>query len=126
MGLGLVIGVAALAVISARSVVERRQQIGVLRAIGFQQRMIKLSFLLEASFVTLVAIAAGTALGLIVAFNVITDAAQLPSWSNLEFVVPWATLALIFVIVYAAALVTTWAPARRAARVYPAEALRYQ
>src|SRR5207248_8432443 len=39
MGLGLVIGVAALGVISARSVVERRQQIGVLRAIGFQPRM---------------------------------------------------------------------------------------
>jgi putative ABC transport system permease protein len=126
MGLGLVIGVAALAVISARSVVERRQQIGVLRAIGFQQRMIKLSFLLEASFVTLVAIAAGTALGLIVSFNVITDAAQLPSWDNLQFIVPWATLALIFFVVYAAALVTTWAPARRAARVYPAEALHYQ
>jgi putative ABC transport system permease protein len=126
MGLGLVIGVAALAVISARSVVERRQQIGVLRAIGFQQRMIKLSFLLEASFVTLVAIAAGTALGLIVSFNVITDAALLPSWDNLQFVVPWATLALIFFVVYVAALVTTWAPARRAARVYPAEALRYQ
>jgi putative ABC transport system permease protein len=126
MGLGLVIGVAALAVISARSVVERRQQIGVLRAIGFQQRMIKLSFLLEASFVTLVAIVAGTALGLIVSFNVITDAAQLPSWDNLRFVVPWMTLSLIFVVVYAAALVTTWAPAHRAARVYPAEALRYQ
>ena len=126
LGLGLVIGVAALAVISARSVVERRQQIGVLRAIGFQQRMIKLSFLLEASFVTLVAIAAGTALGLIVSFNVVTDAAQLPSWDNLRFIVPWATLALIFVVVYAAALVTTWLPARRAAKVYPAEALRYQ
>ena len=86
----------------------------------------KLSFLLEASFVTLVAIAAGTALGLIVSFNVITDAAQLPSWDNLQFVVPWATLAFIFFVVYVAALVTTWAPARRTGAVYPAEALRYQ
>ena len=34
MGLGLVVGVAALRhVISARSVVERRQQIGVLRSV---------------------------------------------------------------------------------------------
>ena len=38
MGLGLVVGVAALGVISARAVVERRQQIGVLRAIGFRRR----------------------------------------------------------------------------------------
>ena len=96
------------------------------RSFGPRVRTRKLSFLLEASFVTLVAIAAGTALGLIVSFNVITDAAQVPSWDNLQFVVPWATLALIFFVVYVAALVTTWAPARRAARVYPAEALRYQ
>ena len=37
MGLGLIVGVAALGVISARSVVERRQQIGVLRSIGFRR-----------------------------------------------------------------------------------------
>ena len=53
MGLGLVVGVAALGVITARSVVERRQQIGVLRAIGFQRRMVQLSFLLESSFIAL-------------------------------------------------------------------------
>ena len=38
MGLGLIVGVAALGVISARAVVERRQQIGVMRAIGFRTR----------------------------------------------------------------------------------------
>ena len=37
MALGLVVGVAALGVISARAVVERRQQIGVLRSIGFRR-----------------------------------------------------------------------------------------
>ena len=42
MGLGLVVGVAALGVISARAVVERRQQIGVLRSIGFRRRMIQI------------------------------------------------------------------------------------
>ena len=47
MGLGLVVGVAALGVIAARSVVERRQQIGVMRAIGFQASAVRLGFLLE-------------------------------------------------------------------------------
>lgn len=47
MALGLVVGVAALGVVTARSVVERRQQIGVLRAIGFRRRMVEASFLLE-------------------------------------------------------------------------------
>jgi putative ABC transport system permease protein len=126
MGLGLVVGAAALAVISARSVVERRQQIGVLRAIGFQRQMVQRSFLLESSFITLVAIVTGTALGLIVARNVVVDAADSPSWGDLHLTVPWAALVVIFVAVYAAGLLTTWAPARRAASVYPAAALRYQ
>ena len=52
MALGLFVGVAALGVISTRAVVERRQQIGVLRAIGYKRGMITLSFLLESSFVS--------------------------------------------------------------------------
>ena len=127
MGLGLIVGVAALGVISARSVVERRQQIGVLRAIGFRRRMVQVSFLLESSFIALSAIAIGTALGLVIAFNVIQDAADQPSWQGaLRFAVPWTHLAIVFVCVYAAALLTTYAPAARAARVHPADALRYE
>jgi putative ABC transport system permease protein len=126
MGLGLIVGVAALGVISARAVVERRQQIGVLRAIGFRRSMVQVSFLCESSFVALTSIVVGTMLGLAVAFNVIHDAAQQPGMENLSFDVPWLTLALIFVAVYAVALLTTLAPARRASRIFPAEALRYQ
>jgi len=126
MGLGLVVGVAALGVISARSVVERRQQIGVLRAIGFQRRMIQAAFLLESSFVALTAIAVGTVLGLVLGYNIIADSAKQPSWDTLSLTVPWASLGLIYVVVYAVALLTTLAPALRASRVYPAEALRYQ
>ena len=126
MGLGLIVGIAALGVISARSVVERRQQIGVLRAIGFQKRMVQASFLIESSFISLVAILVGTGLGLICARNVIGDAASNPTWGNVRFVVPWLELGIVFLAVYAAALLTTYGPSRRAAGTYPAEALRYQ
>jgi putative ABC transport system permease protein len=126
MGLGLIVGVAALGVISARSVVERRQQIGVLRAIGFRRRMVQASFLLEASFIALTSIIVGTGLGLAVAYNVIADSHRQPSWSNLSFDVPWPMLTLVFLTVYTVAMATTLIPARRASRVYPAEALRYQ
>jgi putative ABC transport system permease protein len=126
MGLGLVVGVAALGVISARSVVERRQQIGVLRSIGFQRRMIQAAFLLESTFVAGTAIVVGTVLGLILGYNIIADSATQPSWDNLTFTVPWLSLGFIFLVVYAVALLTTLAPAVRASRVYPAEALRYQ
>jgi len=126
MGLGLVVGIAALGVISARAVVERRQQIGILRAIGFRRQMIQLSFLLESSFIALTAIAVGTGLALIVAFNVIEDVTSNPAYDSVVLTVPWANLALIFAAVYIVALATTLAPAVRASRIYPAEALRYQ
>jgi putative ABC transport system permease protein len=123
IGLGLVVGVVALGVISARAVVERRQQIGVLRAIGFQPAMVRLAFLIEASFVSLVAIAIGCALGLAIATNVVT---YMGNQQDVTLAVPWLNLAVIFTIVYLAALASTLLPAIRASRVYPAEALRYE
>jgi putative ABC transport system permease protein len=126
MGLGLLVGVAALGVINARAVVERRQQIGVLRAIGFRRGMVQASFLLESSFIALNSILVGTLLGLAVAYNMIYDAQHQPSWSNMTFSPPWLMLGIIFLLVYAIALATSYASARRASRVYPAEALRYQ
>ena len=126
MGLGLIVGVAALGVISARSVVERRQQIGVLRSIGFRRTMVEAIFLLESAFVALTSILVGTGLGLIVAHNVIADSQRQGTFANLAMQVPWVTLVVIFATVLAIAMATTLVPARRAARVYPAEALRYQ
>jgi putative ABC transport system permease protein len=126
MGLGLIVGVAALGVITARSVVERRQQIGVLRAIGFKRGMVQLAFLLESSFVALTAIVVGSGLGIVVGRNVIEDSKRLPSWESMSLEIPWLQLGGIFLVVYLVALATTWAPALRASRVYPAEALRYQ
>jgi putative ABC transport system permease protein len=126
MGLGLIVGIAALGVISARAVVERRQQIGILRALGFRRRMIQLSFLIESSFIAVTAIFVGTGLGLIISNNVVNDVASQAGWEGLALAVPWLNLAIIFAAVYAAALLATLAPAVRASRIYPAEALRYE
>ena len=129
LALGLVIGIAALGVVTARAVVERRQQIGVLRAIGFQRRTVQASLLLESSFIALTAIILGAVLGLIVAHEVISQSAATyvtGSGITLSLAVPWLTLGVIFLSVYLVALATTLIPARYAARVYPAEALRYQ
>jgi putative ABC transport system permease protein len=126
MALGLLVGIAALGVISARAVVERRQQIGILRAIGFQRRAIQLTFILESSFIALTAIVVGTVLGLVIARNVVADAGSSSVYSGVHLVIPWLNLTLVFVSVYAVALLTTLAPALRASRVYPAQALRYE
>jgi putative ABC transport system permease protein len=126
LGLGRVIGVAALGVISARSVVERRRQIGVLRAIGFQARMVQLSFLLESLLVTLIGVVVGAALGLVVAWNVVADSARRPGMDNLSLQPPWLPLTLILVAVVLSAVATTWLPSRQASRTYPATALRHE
>jgi putative ABC transport system permease protein len=126
MGLGLLVGVAALGVIAARSVVERRQQIGVLRSIGFQASTVRLGILLESGFLALTSIVVGTVLGLALAYNVVDDAHRQATWPEVHLLVPWTNLLGIFVIVMIVALSTTYLPARRASRVYPAEALRYE
>jgi putative ABC transport system permease protein len=102
---------------------QERQQIGVLRAIGFQPGMVRLAFLAEASFVSLAAIVIGCTLGLITAYNVV---AYIGRQQDVSLAVPWLNLAVIFTVVYLAALVSTLLPAIRAARVCPAEALRYE
>jgi putative ABC transport system permease protein len=126
LGLGLVIGVAALGVITARSVVERRRQIGVLRAIGFQARMVQLSFLVESLFVTLIGVVVGTVLGLLVALNVVVDAADQPGYENLTLRPPWTALGVILAVVVLSSVLTTLLPSLRASRTYPAAALRYE
>ena len=126
IGLGLVVGVAALGVVSARTVVERRQEIGVMRAIGFEQGRVQFGFLIESSMVAVSGIVFGTLLGLILAYNIIDDSSRQASWANIKFAVPWLNLAIIYVVVLAAALVTAYLPARQASRVYPAQALRYE
>jgi len=121
---GLVVGVAALGVISTRAVVERRQQIGMLRALGFQRKMVSWVFLIESSFVALLGIGLGVGLALIPASQMITEmAAEIP---GITFQPPWKEMIIISGLAYAMSMLTTWLPARQASQITPAEALRYE
>ena len=124
MGLGLVVGICALGVIAARSVVERRQQIGMMRALGFQKGQVRLAFLIESSFIALLGLGAGVGLGFGFSGTLIDNIRE--GFPGMEYVVPWTALASVVVAGYAASLLTTYLPARRASKVYPAEALRYE
>jgi putative ABC transport system permease protein len=126
MGLGLVVGSASIGIVSTRAVVERRQQIGVLRSIGYQPWMVQWSFLLEASFVALLGILIGIGQGVILAYNFYNSELAMASGAGLSFAIPWTTLGIIVLIAYAASLLTTFLPSWQAARIYPAEALRYE
>ncbi|MEE9199026.1 MAG: FtsX-like permease family protein [Dehalococcoidia bacterium] len=124
MSLGLVVGIAALGVVSARAAVERRHQIGVMRAIGFSRRMVQMTFLAESSFIALLGIGLGLVLGLLASVNMVADTRT--DEPNITLVIPWARMTLIGVGAYLLSLLTTYLPSRQAARIAPAEALRYE
>lgn len=121
MGLGLIVGVASLGVLSLRAVNERRMQIAIMRAIGYRARMIRIQFMMESVFITVVGTGLGLALGTLVAWSFLSDID-----SGLEFTIPWVLVISVIVIAVTAALVTTYVPANQASKVYPAEALRYE
>ncbi len=123
VGLGLAVGIAAMGILALRAVVERRRDIGMLRATGFTQGMVLRSFLLEYSYVTLVGIAIGASLALLVVYNSsISPVASSAGITN--FVAPWLTVVEIVVVAYGLVLIAIAGPSLRAARLAPAEAVR--
>ena len=125
MGLGLVVGIAAVGVIAFRTVVERRQQIGMLRAIGFSRGQVALSFMLESSFVTILGILTGLGLGTLLSYFLLTSK-SMSDMGLKGFYIPWLEIIPICAIAYIAALVMTFVPSRQAASIPIAEALRYE
>jgi putative ABC transport system permease protein len=122
MGIGLISGLAALAVISTRAVVERRRQLGTLRALGASARGVMSMLLIESGLVALGGALLGVSVGLIVAYQIVgLLVRQTP---ELRFTVPWQQLAMLILIVLLTGLLTTAGPARQAGRLAPAEALR--
>jgi putative ABC transport system permease protein len=124
MGLGLLVGTAAVGVIAFRSVVERRQEIGMLRAIGFQRSSVALGLLLETSFIAILGVASGIGLALLLTFNLFSS--QEFSTVDLTLVIPWWQILLIAAFAYGASFLMTILPSRQAAGITIAEALRYE
>ena len=123
LAFGLIVGVAGLAVIAARSVHQRRQGIGMLRALGFQPSMVLASLLIEWSFIALVGILLGVGLGFLGGYRLYVLFVREAGGT---FTVPWFELVWITALVYVATLIFTVVPALRASRLPPVEALRYQ
>jgi putative ABC transport system permease protein len=121
LGLGLLVGIAGLGVVMVRAVRERRQEIGMLRAMGFRTGLVRAAMLSEAGLIAAQGTVIGAVLGLIATRQLLThtfDELQMP------FVMPWGGLVLILTLPLAASLAATAWPASRAAAIQPAVALR--
>jgi putative ABC transport system permease protein len=124
MALGLFVGIASLGVIAFRSVVERRQQIGMLRAIGYQSSTVALTFVLESGFIALMGILSGIVGGTIIGRNLMTSGQFADLGANMT--IPWTEVIGFGAIAFFFSLLMTWWPSRGAANVPVADALRYE
>jgi putative ABC transport system permease protein len=121
LAMGLIVGIAGIAVVMVRAVRERRRQIGTLRALGFGARPVGRSFAIESGFVAIEGTLIGAVLALVTLYDIV---ALSDSFGALAFSVPYLELgALLAGTVLASLLATMW-PAISASRIRPAVALR--
>jgi putative ABC transport system permease protein len=123
LALGLIIGIAGLGVVMVRAVRERRRQIGMLRAMGFQSRVVRSTFLVEAGFIAVQGIVLGVVLALVTSYQLLTHSDTFGGQS-IEYAVPWLAIAVVFVVSLVASLIASATPANQAAKIKPAVALR--
>ena len=72
----------------------------------------------------LLGILVGVVLGLILSYNLVQFQAQ--NSPTVHFDPPWLQIGGIVLVAYVISLISTILPARNAAKIYPAEALRYE
>ena len=92
-----------------RAVRERRREIGMLRAMGVPARTVRRAFLQEATFIAVQAVLTGIGLGLVTADQVVVNSAAFAT-SSVDFVIPWATIAVIAVVPLVASLLAALSP----------------
>ena len=130
---GLIILVAALNITTTLVLVvaERRSDIATLGAIGARPASVMLVFVIEGAIIGALGALAGVALGLAACFagdryKLVSLPADVYSLNFVPFHARASETALAAVVAFAVCLAATIYPARRAARMRPAEALRYE
>ncbi len=120
---GMVVGIAGIAILMFRALYERKRIIGMLKAIGYTKSHIFQSFFIETSFIVLLGILLGVVAGILTSQQFLT----VLNFSELEIPlsIPWGLLLSVCSIFYAVSLAVTFIPSYMAARIPPAEALRF-
>ena len=117
--ISLLVGGIGIMNIMLATVLERTREIGIRRALGAKRREIMLQFLIEAVGLSLVGGLIGVLLGVGMALSI--DAI-----AEFETVISPLSVIMAFGLSGAVGVLSGTFPARRAARVNPIEALRYE
>ncbi len=121
LGVAVVIALIGVGNTLALSVVERRQESGLLRALGLSRAQLRATLAWEAVLVAAVAAVLGVALGAV--YGLAGTAAVLGRTGDVVLTVPWLQVAAIVVVATLAGLLASVLPARRASRVSPVSAI---
>jgi putative ABC transport system permease protein len=121
LGVAVVIALIGVGNTLALSVVERRQENGLLRALGLTRGQLRGLLAWEAALVAGVAAVLGVLLG--GAYGLIGTASVLGGQGEVVLSVPWLQVVAIVVVATLAGLLASVLPARRAARTAPVAAI---
>lgn len=137
----LIVAVAAFNIVSALVMVvtDKQSDIAILRTLGASPASIMLIFIIQGSIIGLLDSLLGTIFGVIMALNVESVVATIETMLQIKFLDPsiyyisqlpsdlhWEDVTLISSSAFVLSLLATIYPAWQAARVHPAEALRYE
>lgn len=133
IAIGLIVVVATLNIVSSliMLVMEKSRDIAILKTMGASARMVRRIFVLQGAIIGFAGTLAGAAAG--IAICTVMDRHQLLRLpvdvyqvTYVPFIIEPLDIALVLVAANAVCLLVTRHPSRHAARIEPAEALRYQ
>jgi putative ABC transport system permease protein len=123
LGVAVTIALFGLVASMATAAIERRWEVGVLKAMGLRRGHLYRMFAAEAVTLTVSSGLLGGGMGFLLAYLFVAQAALLMEVPVI-FTLPWITFAATFVICGLAGLIASWIPTRRMLRKPVAEILR--
>lgn len=121
LGLALIIAVLGIINTLALSVVERKREIGMLRAVGMLRKQVRRTIYLESVLISIFGALLGMVLGVIIGWCLVRTFRE---WlAGIEPVVPWGTVLFTLVAAGVCGVLAALWPAIRAARTKPLEAI---
>ncbi len=118
-GISLLVGGIGIMNMMLTTVTERTREIGLRQAIGAEKSAIVLQFLGEAILLTVL----GGVIGILLGYGI---SKVITTLASIQTSVAWSSVGLAFGVSAAIGLVFGYYPARRAAKLNPIEALRYE